>query len=407
MAKKINTPEFGPLSGVRVVFSAMEIAGPFSAQMMAEWGAEVIWLEGTSYGDTIRVQKNYSQYFRRNLHSLSINIFSEEGKEAFLKLIETADIFIESSKGPSFERKGLTDELLWEHNPALVIGHLSGYGQYGVEKYMKLPSYDHIAEAFSGYLMQNGDVDQPIPPYPYAGDYFTGFTMLSSCLAALYKAKQTGIGESIDVAMYESLLCVGQYYMIDYFNEGKLYPRQKNGKDPMCAGVGVYKCSDGHIVMDLVGWKQVKGLLTVMGEDHILGKGDYPEGTQMILGETSHAQYLEEKFDAFFAQKTVEEAETLFAQLAVAGTKVLGPQDLESKDQYIARENFIEWESMDGNSVKGINTIPKFKKNPGKVWRAMPHRGLDSETILSEIGYSEEKIQELVDNGIVKVTKEK
>lgn len=405
MQKKINTPEFGPLAGVRVVLSAMEIAGPFSAQMMAEWGAEVIWLESTSYGDTIRVQKNYSQYFRRNLHSLSINIFSDEGKKAFLKLIETADIFIESSKGPSFARKGLTDELLWEHNKALVIGHLSGYGQYGVEKYMNLPSYDHIAEAFSGYLIQNGDVDQPIPPYPYAGDYFTGFTMLSSTLAALYKAKQTGIGESIDVAMYESLLCVGQYYMSDYFNEGKVYPRQTNGKDPMCAGVGVYKCNDGHIVMDLVGWKQVKGLLTVMGEDHILGQGDYPEGTQMILGESSHAKYLEEKFDAFFANKTVKEAVDLFTELAVAGTKVLTIPELETTDQYIARDNFVEWESMDGNTVKGINTIPKFKKNPGKVWRAMPHRGLDSEAILSELGYSEDEINALAEDGIVKVTK--
>lgn len=403
MSKKINTPEFGPLSGVRVVFSAMEIAGPFAAQMMAEWGAEVIWLEGTSYGDTIRVQKNYSQYFRRNLHSLSIDIFSDEGREAFLKLIETADIFIESSKGPAFERKGLTDELLWEHNKALVIGHMSGYGHTGVEKYMKLPAYDHIAEAFSGYLIQNGDVDQPIPPYPYAGDYASGFTLLSSVLAALYKASKTGIGESIDVAMYEALLCIGQYYMSDYFNEGKTYPRQTKGKDPMCAGVGVYKCSDGHIVMDLVGWKQVKGLLTVMGEDHLLGSGDYPEGTQMILGESSHAKYLEEKFDAFFAQKTVEEAVALFTELAVAGTKVLTIPELETTDQYIARENFIEWESMDGRTVKGINTVPKFKKNPGKVWRAMPDRGLDSDAILSELGYSSEEIKALEEKNIVKL----
>lgn len=404
MAKKINTPEFGPLSGVRVVFSAMEIAGPFAAQMMAEWGAEVIWLENTAYPDTIRVQKNYSEYFRRNLHSMCINIVADEGREAFLKLIETADVFIESSKGPAFARRGITDELLWEHNKALVIGHMSGYGQTGVDKYMKLPSYDHIAEAFSGYLAQNGDVNQPIPPYPYAGDYASGFMLLSSTLAALYKAKQTGVGESIDVAMYEALLCIGQYYMVDYFNEGKEYPRQTNGKDPMCAGVGVYKCSDGHIVMDLVGWKQVKGLLTVMGEDHLLGKGDYPEGVQMILGESSHAAYLEEKFDAFFATKTIAEAEVLFSELAVAGTKVLSARDLEKNDQYIARENFTEWDTMDGRKTKGISTVPKFKKNPGQVWRAMPKCGLDTETILSEIGYSDEAIEGLVEKGIVKVS---
>jgi len=72
MTNKIHTPEFGPLKGVRAVFSAIEIAGPFSAQMLAEWGAEVIWIEHSAYADTIRVQPNYPELARRNLHALSM-----------------------------------------------------------------------------------------------------------------------------------------------------------------------------------------------------------------------------------------------------------------------------------------------------------------------------------------------
>lgn len=109
-------PAFGPLSGVRVVFSGIEIAGPFAGQMFAEWGAEVIWIENVAWADTIRVQPNYPQLSRRNLHALSLNIFKDEGREAFLKLMETTDIFIEASKGPAFARRGITDEVLWEHN---------------------------------------------------------------------------------------------------------------------------------------------------------------------------------------------------------------------------------------------------------------------------------------------------
>lgn len=92
--------------------------------MFAEWGAEVIWIENVAWADTIRVQPNYPQLSRRNLHALSLNIFKDEGREAFLKLMETTDIFIEASKGPAFARRGITDEVLWEHNPKLVIAHL-------------------------------------------------------------------------------------------------------------------------------------------------------------------------------------------------------------------------------------------------------------------------------------------
>ena len=70
------------------------------------------------------MQPNYPQLSRRNLHALSLNIFKDEGREAFLKLMETTDIFIEASKGPAFARRGITDEVLWEHNPKLVIAHL-------------------------------------------------------------------------------------------------------------------------------------------------------------------------------------------------------------------------------------------------------------------------------------------
>lgn len=169
-------PAFGPLAGVRVVFSGIEIAGPFAGQMFAEWGAEVIWIENVARADTIRVQPNYPQLSRRNLHALSLNIFKDEGREAFLKLMETTDIFIEASKGPAFARRGITDEVLWEHNPKLVIAHLSGFGQYGTDEYTNLPAYNTIARAFSGYLIQNGDVDQPMPAFPYTADYFSGMT---------------------------------------------------------------------------------------------------------------------------------------------------------------------------------------------------------------------------------------
>lgn len=403
MSKKLNTPKFGPLSGVRVVFSAIEIAGPFSAQMLAEWGAEVIWIENVAYADTIRVQPNYPEYSRRNLHALSLNLFSTEGKETFLKLMESTDILIEASKGPAFARRGLTDELLWQHNPALVIGHLSGFGQYGVDEYTNSAAYNTIAQAFSGYLIQNGDQDQPMPAFPYTADYIAGFTVTSSVLAALYKAKQTGVGESIDIAMYEALLCVGQYYMEDYFNGGEIGPRQVKGKDPYWVGCGTYKAKDGYMVMELVGINQIEELFERMGIAHLLGTEELPEGTQLISRKNPSGQLVEDKLDQYLGERTIGEIQELFGELKVAFSKVLTFPELEANPQYIARQSITEWETMAGKTFKGPNVMPKFKNNPCQIWRGMPTHGQDTEVILNDLGYSQEKIQDLATKGVVKL----
>lgn len=404
MTKQVVTPKFGPLAGLRVVFSAIEIAGPFSAQLFAEWGAEVIWIENVAWADTIRVQPNYPEYARRNLHALSLNIFSDEGKEIFLKLLETADVFIDASKGPAFARRGIPDELMWEHNPKLVIGHLSGFGQYGVGEYTNLAAYNTIAQAFSGYLIQNGDKDQPMPAFPYTADYIAGLTVTSSVLAALYNVQKTGVGESIDVAMYEAMLAVGQYYMIDYFNGGKICPRMTKGKDPIWVGCGLYNCKDGYIVMEIVGVRQIQDMFKILGLEHLLGTDDMPEGTQLISRENPVGSFVEERLDAYLGERDVEEALKLLAELHVAGAKVLTIPELESNPQYVARESITQWRTMSGRTFKGPNVMPKFKKHPGKIWRAMPSHGMDTAALLGDLGYSDQDIRALAGKGVIKTS---
>ena len=399
----MSMPTFGPLAGLRVVFSGIEIAGPFAGQMFAEWGAEVIWIENVSYGDTIRIQPNYPQLSRRNLHALSLNIFKDEGREAFLKLMETTDIFIEASKGPAFARRGISDEVLWEINPKLIIVHLSGFGQYGTPEYTNLAAYNTIAQAFSGYLIQNGDKDQPMPAFPYTADYFSGLTATTSALAALYKMQQTGVGESIDVAMYEVMLRMGQYFMMDYFNGGEVCPRMTKGKDPYYAGCGLYKCQDGYIVMELVGVNQMQGMFEDMGIAHLLGTPEIPVGTQLIHRvECPFGELVEAKLDEYLATKPYEEALARFAELNIASAKVLTIPELESNPQYIARESLTTWNTIDGRTYKGPNVMPKFKNNPGQIWRGMPTHGMDTAAILASIGYSDADIETLVAKRLAK-----
>lgn len=399
-----DMPIFGPLQGLKVVFSAMEVAGAFGPQMMAEWGADVTWIEHVKHDDSLRVERNYAELDRRNEHSLSINIFSDEGKETFLKLMESTDILVESSKGPSFARHGITDELLWKHNKSLVIAHVTGWGLDGDENTVNLPAYDLTTQAFSGYLMQNGTKEQPTPAFPYAADYFTALMVLGSSLAALYRAQKSGEGESIDVAMHEIILRMGQYYMMDYFNDKVTYPRANKGKDPIQIGCGVYKCKGGrYIALELVGAKQIKAMFNLIGMGNLIGTKDYPEDMPgSVRFDSPKGPQLEEKLDEYFLNKTADEAEKELAQYDIAAMRMMSYEEIENHPHCLARKDLIEWETLQGKKCTGPNVFPKFKKNPGKVWRPMPARGMDTEAILDRLGYSEQHIRELSRKGIIK-----
>lgn len=401
MAKQSNIPAFGNLEGLKVVYAAVEIAGPQSAQLMAEWGADVTWIENVYTGDSMRDTTYVKELERRNQRSLSLNIFCEEGREVFLKLIESADIFIESSKGPVYEKRGLTDEILWRRNPSLVIVHVSGYGQYGVEDRVNRAAYDQTAQAFSGYLSQNGTEDQPMIASPYTGDYMTALMVVGSSLAALYRAQKTGEGESVDVAMYEVMLRLGAYYMMDYFNAGVKYPRAGAKHQNLC-GIGVYRCKDGFLSLCLYGAKQNKAILERIGLGHLWGSEAYPEGTSALWLSGPQAALIEAKLEEYLSGKSAAEAEAEFSTMNIAANQVLAVEDLADHPHFLAREALIEWETMDGKMCKGPNIFPKFKRNPGRIWRPMPTLGMDTEDILRGIGYTGAQIEALGEKGVIK-----
>jgi hypothetical protein len=210
-----------------------------------------------------------------------------------------------------------------------------------------------------------------MPAFPYTADYFSGLTVTTSALAALYKMQKTGIGESIDVAMYEVMLRMGQYFMMDYFNGGEVCPRMTKGKDPYYAGCGLYKCQDGYIVMELVGVNQIQEMFKDMGIANLLGTPEIPEGTQLIHRvECPFGELVEDKLDEYLAGKPYEEALARFAELNIASAKVLTIPELESNPQYIARESITTWIPSTAAPIKGRMSCRNLKIIRGKFGAA-------------------------------------
>lgn len=401
MAQESAVPAFGVLQGVKVVYSAVEIAAPTSAALLGEWGADVVWIENMYTGDSMRDTEFVKELERRNQRSISMNPFSEDGREVLFELIKDADIFIESSKGPTYAKRGITDEVLWEHNPKLVIVHVSGFGQYGNDARVNRAAYDLTVQAYSGYLSQNGTPAQPMAPSPYVADYFTSLMVASSALAALNKAKETGVGESIDVAMYEVMLRIGAYYMMDYLNEGIVYDRP-GPRHPNLCGIGEYKTKDGFVGLCVYGVKQNKYMLERIGLGELWGTEEYPDDTSALWLNGPKAELIEAKLDEFCLTMNAKDIEDEFSAVGIAANAVLEFDDLLAEDHVKQREAIVEWQNQDGKTIKGVGIFPKFKRNPGQIWRPMPTLGMDTDAVLAEAGYTAEQIEELAERGTVR-----
>ena len=250
MVKREEIPSFGNLQGVRVVVSAVSTAGPFAGELFAENGADVIWLEPPRGIDPYRwTQDGWGvQNERRNMRNLMLDVVRPEGREVFLKVIETADIFIEASRGGQWEKWGYPDEVLWERNPKLVIGHMSGYGLTGDPDYVSLPGYDFTVNAFSGLMYLNGYKDGP--PYmiqKFVTDYYAGLFAYGAALAGYVNALRTGEGESFDLAQYEAAVRC-QAGLFGKWFEKQIQEERGSGapRDNISAGAGYYECKDGE-----------------------------------------------------------------------------------------------------------------------------------------------------------------
>ena len=287
---------FGSLSGVKVVYAASALAGPFAAQFMAEHGAEVIWVERAGMPDNMRFLSNRGlmvEADRRNQRNISLDIACEEGREILLKLLTDADIFIESSKGDQYTRWDLSDETLWARNPRLVIVHISGFGRTGDPDRVSRPSYDPIAQAYGCLLQLNGFPDRaPITAQPFLADYLTATFACSAALAALHRSQRTGEGDSIDVAQYETLIRMGGSPLINYLNEGTL-PEREGSRHSKYAGCGAYLCGDGeYVYITFAGNGVVRRGLALLGIE--LGSKGFPEKATAFLKESAAGLMLDE-----------------------------------------------------------------------------------------------------------------
>lgn len=411
-------PEFGPLSGMRILHSGSIVAAPFAAQLCADFGAEIIHVELPRTGDTYRTQKPdilsedglrsmgaaYCQKRNKLSFALNTNMKIPEAREIFLSLIKQSDVWIENMVW--IEKLGIDCKELLEINPKLVIVHVSGYGrpQFGGDPAIcNRPSYDPIGQCESGYANMVGFPDGP-PIYgsPFPNDYLTAVYAFGAILAGYINVLQGGKGQEIDLAQVETSARNLDDHWTSYINLG-VEKRRVGNRVPMFQPASMHKCKDGRYAF-------IGAFGKAAYDRCIEGLGLSPDeykweecGNSMEAVNSEKGQALYKYLDQWFGERTAQEAQDHMDKFKTPVGIVKTPKDIYADPHWHSRGNFIKYHvpAID-KEIEAFGFVPKFMDTPGEVWRGAVDTGYDTGKILSGLlGYSDVEIEALKGRGII------
>ncbi|MFF7395466.1 CaiB/BaiF CoA transferase family protein [Achromobacter sp. NPDC008082] len=270
------------LEGVKVLDLSRVFSGPWAAQMLADFGADVIKVERPGRGDDVRHQgypmpgrngeasPQTSSFvaMNRGKKSLTIDISRPEGQALVRRLAQTADIVIENFKAGDLRRYGLDYAALSAINPRLVYCSITGFGQTG--PYSHLPGYDPIFQSMSGLMSVTGVPDGepgagPVKAGYSVSDLTAGFYAVAAILAALHHRNQiSGVGQHIDLALLDAQIAAISHIGMNYLASGKL-PARMGSASQITAPFRAFACSDGHLMVAVGNDSQFRSFCKVIG----------------------------------------------------------------------------------------------------------------------------------------------
>jgi len=374
----------GPLKGLKVVEMAGLGPGPFCSMMLGDMGADVIRIDRPNpsplEGDAS------SDINRRSRRSVTLNLKTDAGREAMLKLIGEADALIEGYRPGVMERLGLGPDVCLERNPKLVYGRMTGWGQDGPLAHSAGHDINYLA--ITGALHAIGTKDKPVPPLNIAADFGGGGMMLLvGILAAIYEAGASGKGQVVDAGMSDCVpLLLGSVYT-RMANGAWDDEREANMLDGGAYFYGTYECADGK-------WISL-GSIEPQFHALLLDKLD-------LAGDPLFQRQLEKdswpaakaKLEEVFKTKTRDEWDAIMAGTDVCYGPVLSLKEAPDYPHNKARGAFIE---INGH-MQGA-PAPRFSRTPQDFPSPPPNPGQHNEEALADWGFGPNEIAALKEAG--------
>ena len=396
-------PSTGPLAGLKVVELGQLIAGPFAAKTLGDFGADVIKIEPPVSGDPLRqwrLMKDgtsvWWQVQSRNKRSLALDLKDAAAQDIVRQLVQDADVLIENFRPGAMEGWGLGPEALQALNPRLIMLRISGYGQTG--PYRDKPGFGVVAEAMSGLRHLTAEPGRvPVRVGVSIGDTLASLHGVMGILMALHERERSGLGQVIDVALYEAVFNCMESLLPEYSAFGAV--REAAGSAlPGIAPSNAYRCADGGYALIAGNGDSIfKRLMSTMGR---MDLGNDPALTDNA-GRVKRVAEIDAAIGAWTAQLSVSEVLAALDAAAVPAGRIYTVADIAADPHYQARGMLQSVQMNDGSALTVPGIVPKLSRTPGRHRRNAPTLGQDSDAVLREIGLTEAQIQALKDQGIV------
>ena len=396
-----------PLAGIRVLDAATFVAGPFSASILSEFGAEVIKIENPSGGDPWR---RYGTPTKRdgdtlawlsegrNRVSLPIDLRKPRGAEIFSELVRHSDVVCENFRPGTMEKWGLGWEDLRQVNPRLIMLRVSGFGQTG--PYRDRPGFARIAQAFSGLTHLAGMPDGPpvTPGSTSLADYTTGLYGAIGILLALRERDLSGEGQFVDLGLYEATWRLLDELAPAYAAHGTIRGRE---------GIGTaLACPHGHFQTRDEKWVAIACTSDRMFERlcHVMDRDDLWERFPLNADRVIHRVEVDGQISSFTT--SLDQADLI--QLCIDGDVPCGPVndigDIFADPQFQARDNIVTLHDAAAGDISVPGVVPKLSRTPGSVTTPGPPLAAGATEVLREVlNFDEEEIAELEASGVIKL----
>ena len=380
-----------PLSRFKVLDLCRARAGPTCVRQLADWGADVMWIEqppgdGNNFDDS--EARTGSDFFNkhRNKRSVTLNLKSEEGKKIFLKMAETADVIVENYRPDVKHRLGIDYEAVSKVNPRIVYASLSGFGQTG--PYSDRAGLDQIAQGLGGLMWVTGiPGGGPVRAGIPICDLMSGLLLAQGVIMALIEREVSGRGQWVHTSLTEAMIQLMDLQCTRYLKDGEV-PGQEGNDHPTNRPTGVFKAKDGLINIQASTQHLFKRLANSLG---VPAMADRPEYLKPKDRKANSAQ-LSAEINAITQTRPAQEWIDIFAKAGVPA----GP--IYSVDQTFADPQ-IKTLNMDPvvehpveGKVRIVGQAVKMSRTPQRMRMALPDKGQHTDEILATYGYSKADI---------------
>lgn len=392
-----------PLEGIKVLDFSLVLAAPFCGMMLADLGAQVIKIERPGSGDMSREYGPYvndiSLYFcqyNRGKRGLAVDMRSEAGKRVIMDLVAEADIVIENFKAGTLEKLGLGYNEMIKVNPQLIYGSISGFGTHGPLSH--LPCMDIIAAARSGLVSQTGiEGEVPIKPGFSLCDTWAGLNLLRGLSMALLHKQNTNKGIRIDIAMLDCAFYMCEGAVLEHSLTGEFTSRTGN-QDPWFAPYGEFITCDGNVVIAVTKEEEWVALCGALGLFSLVEDSRFCDNKVRLINRAE----LITKLENVTSTMGRYDIEKKLCQIGVPASAVQTLAEFVNNPQ-TEKLNIISKVTQPGvGDYSAVNTPIHFSKtpvNPNAEAASCP--GAHSKEILSNLGYSQDKIEELLASGAI------